>query len=415
MALNIRAGGREIRAGEFAIAAARLLHPSLCVRLAKDSLTRNSLRRLASTTADTRAHLKATIRWLCRAQDRCGGQGVSAAYSLVRGWEPPYPETTGYIIPTFYDYAMMTGQEEFCDRARRMADWEISVQLPSGAVVAGYLRKKNEGQRAAVFNTGQVILGFCRAFAETRDERYLTAAKRAGDWLLSVQGSDGTWILDTPIVQTTEHTYDVRTAWSLLELHACVGESKYADAAVRNLEWSLAQQHEDGWFANNAFSPKVFPYTHNISYVMEGFFESWRLTHDSRYLKATQKTAERLLRIFELRRFMPGEFDAGWKTKASYSCLTGNAQIAGVWLRLFQEGQDVRFLNAALKLNDSVKACQSLSDIHPAVRGGVKGSQPFGGGYTPHTFVNWGAKFLADSLMLEEQAMNAFERSVFPN
>jgi hypothetical protein len=227
-----------------------------------------------------------------------------------------------------------------------------------------------------------------------------------------MQGSGGTWKLDSPIVRTSEHTYDVRTAWSLLELHACTGDRKYADAAARNLEWSLLQQHQDGWFANNAFSPTILPYTHNISYVMEGFFESWRLTGDPRYLHATQKTAERLLRIFELRQFMPGEFDAGWKTKASYSCLTGNAQIAGVWLRLFEEGQDVRYLNAALKLNDYVKACQSLSAIHPAVRGGVKGSQPFFGGYAPYTFVNWGAKFLADSLMLEERAMDAFERSV---
>jgi hypothetical protein len=47
--------------------------------------------------------------------------------------------------------------------------------------------------------------------------------------------------------------------------------------------------------------------------------------------------------------------------------------------------------------------------VHPAVRGGVKGSQPFGGGYTPYTYINWGAKFLADSLMLEERLMRKFE------
>jgi hypothetical protein len=126
------------------------------------------------------------------------------------------------------------------------------------------------------------------------------------------------------------------------------------------------------------------------------------------------KTASRLLRTFETRTFMPGEFAEGWKTNASYSCLTGDAQIAGVWLRVFEARGDVRFLNAALKLNDYVKACQSLHSTHPAVRGGVKGSQPFGGGYTPFTYINWGAKFLADSLMLEERVFHQFEDAFLP-
>jgi hypothetical protein len=152
MPLSIGVGGRIIRAKELVTAAPRLLHPSIFATMAKDSLTKNSLRHAPATTAaDTRAHLKATIRWLCRAQDRCGGQGVSAAYSLARGWESPYPETTGYIIPTFYDYAMMTGQEEFRDRARRMADWEIAVQLPSGAVQAAtWGRTKGRAQPSSI-------------------------------------------------------------------------------------------------------------------------------------------------------------------------------------------------------------------------------------------------------------------------
>jgi hypothetical protein len=186
---------------------------------------------------------------------------------------------------------------------------------------------------------------------------------------------------------------------------------RYWEAALRNVEWTLAQQDADGWFANNAFERDGNPYTHNISYVMEGLLEAWRLTGEERCWTAALKTASRLMRIFEVRGFMPGEFGRGWTTKVRYSCLTGDAQIAGVWLRMFEARGDVRFLNAALKLNDYVKACQSVRATHPAVRGGVKGSQPFGGGYTPYTYVNWGAKFLADSLMLEERAFQTFEES----
>jgi hypothetical protein len=69
-------------------------------------------------------------------------------------------------------------------------------------------------------------------------------------------------------------------------------------------------------------------------------------------------------------------------------------------------------LNAALKLNDAVKATQLLHAAHGGIRGGVKGSQPIFGRYTRFTFVNWGAKYLADALMLEERTMASFQGSV---
>ncbi|MGH9939666.1 MAG: prenyltransferase/squalene oxidase repeat-containing protein, partial [Blastocatellia bacterium] len=365
----------------------------------------------------SRESLEAAINWLCRAQDVCGCGGVSAGYSFVHGWHPPYPETTGSIIPTFYDFAHLTRKEEIFERARRMADWELEVQLPSGAVQGSVYRGPHAKRRPVVFNTGQVILGWLRAFVETTDERYLNAARRAGAWLIAVQSPDGAWRLAGPEVETQVHSYDSRTAWSLLEIEAITGERRYADAARLNLEWTLAQRQENGWFDNNAYFVKrnwTLPLTHTIAHAIEGLFESCRLTGEERYLEAAHKTAEKLMRIFELRRCMAGEFDRHWTSPAKYSCLSGNAQIAGLWLKLFEVAGDARFLDAALKLNDFVKASQNPASLHPGVRGGVKGSQPIFGRYTPLTYVNWGAKFLADSLMLEEYVMADVEENARP-
>ncbi len=398
--------------GRLASALLRLLHPSVAWVLIRDASTRTLGR-----GRDSKSHLVATIQWLCRAQDRVGGLGVSAGYSCIDGWLPAYPETTGYVIPTFFDYAHLSGKEEFLARARRMADGEIEIQLPSGAVQAGIYRGQQSERRPAVFNSGQVILGWCRAYRETRDERYLEAAQRAGRWLVGVQSPNGAWRLIGPETETDLHAYDVRTAWGLLELHALVNDNRILETARRNIEWTLGQQRENGWFEHNAFfvsSDKWNqPLTHTIAYVMEGLLEAWRLLGEERCLAAVRKTADRLLRIFELRRFMAGEFDSTWRSTANYSCLTGNAQIAGVWLRMFEQTRDVRYLNAALKLNDYVKETQSLNSIHPGIRGGVKGSHPITGRYTPFTYVNWGAKFLADSLMLEGRLMEEFERELF--
>ena len=63
------------------------------------------LRGKETTPRADAAHLDAAVEWLYRAQDATDSDGCAATYNLVLGWEPAYPETTGYIVPTLYDYA----------------------------------------------------------------------------------------------------------------------------------------------------------------------------------------------------------------------------------------------------------------------------------------------------------------------
>jgi len=78
-------------------------------------------------------HMRLAAEWLAAAQDATPDGGVSALYSVKTGWDVSYPETTGYIITTLLNYAHLTGQNAWRDRAIRMADWLLSVQLSDGA------------------------------------------------------------------------------------------------------------------------------------------------------------------------------------------------------------------------------------------------------------------------------------------
>src|SRR5262245_6481333 len=51
------------------------------------------------------------VEWLCRAQDSSTSKdgGVARHFSLISGWGPSYPETTGYIAPTLLDCARRRG------------------------------------------------------------------------------------------------------------------------------------------------------------------------------------------------------------------------------------------------------------------------------------------------------------------
>jgi squalene-hopene cyclase-like protein len=380
---------------------ARALHPEVLARVGSD------WRDLRHPARSTDEHLRATIEWLVVAHDKGGRRGVSAGYSIRHGWLPPYPETTGYIIPTFLDYAAEAQSEPLRSRAVEMALWEIEVQLPSGAVRSGVLDRRPTAARPAVFNTGQVMLGWCRVYRETGDDPFLRAAVRAGNWLVDVQSDDGAWRVGGGETATLAHAYDARTAWALLELFELTGDDRYRQAAVRQLDWVLAQQRENGWFANNAFFGPghrwEHPFTHTIAYVLEGLMGAHQIHQDDRYVAAVEHTLAALRPRIATDGFLAGHFDHDWDSNARYSCLTGDAQLAGVLFRMSALTGSDAYRADALRLVRYVKGTQDLDARHAGLRGGIKGSHPIGGLYTPFVYVNWGAKFFADTLMLERR------------
>jgi len=61
----------------------------------------------------------------------------------------------------------------------------------------------------------------------------------------------------------------------------------------------------------------------------------------------------------------------------------------------------VRYRLAAQRANAYLCGTQNLLTKNPGIRGGIKGSDPIWSEYGRFTYLNWAAKFFADSLMLE--------------
>jgi hypothetical protein len=354
--------------------------------------------------AHTRRHLDVAIQWLCRAQDRPGDRGVATAYSFRDGWMSSYPETTGYIVETFFDYARASGDESCRERALEMGEWLLSIQLPDGAFQAGPVDKPPE---PSVFNSGQILLGLVRAQRETDGaaaERYLEAAVRCGDWLLSVQDGDGAWRRHA--YRDIPHVYYTRVAWALAELYDVAGEERHRDGAVAQLQWALERQNENGWFRENSFDAASDPFTHTIVYAAEGLYGAGTRLGNFDFLEAADRVAAPLARKFEVEKFLPGQLDANWKSDVRYTCLTGDAQLSGLLSNLFMAGYgDERYLNTALKLNEYLKSTQRLERVPDFALGAIKGSDPVWGAYMAYSYPNWAAKFFADALLLEERAL----------
>lgn len=346
---------------------------------------------------DNKKHIKAAVEWILAAQKANSDGGVAALYSLYDGWHESYSETTGYIIPTMFNYYHKTKDKQIKESAIAMADWELTKQMQNGAFPGSAVDGK---EFPIVFNTGQVIFGMARAYQETKNMKYGQAAVKAADWLFKVQNKNGCW--DRFDYLDKIHAYNTRAAWALLKVHEITKNKIYVNAAKKNIDWALTQQLENGWFENNAFYEKQEPLLHTIAYTIQGILEAGIYLNNKKYINSAEKSSNQLIKLQRKDGSLAGSFGRNWKSSVSWSCLTGNSQMAIVWLRSYNLTKNKEYLEAAKKINNYVKSAQDLKSRNKGIRGGIKGAYPVYGWYAPFCCINWAAKFFIDALMLEE-------------
>src|SRR4051794_17477092 len=109
--------------------------------------------------------LDAALTWVCRGHDATGRLGISAGFDLRDGWQPTYPETSGYLMPTLLRGAVALDRADLADRAAEVGHWLLGLQRPDGAFPGG---TGTEGA-PVVFDTGQILLGLLAWWRTTGD------------------------------------------------------------------------------------------------------------------------------------------------------------------------------------------------------------------------------------------------------
>lgn len=348
------------------------------------------------------------IGWICRAQDHSttADGGVARHYSLLRGWGPSYPETTGYIIPTLLQHARLTGASSSRERARRMLDWLVRIQRPDGGFQGGTIDAKPAV--SVTFNTGQILMGLAAGVREFN--RYQEATTAAADWLTATMDPDGCWRKHpTPFAKPGEKTYETHVAWGLFEADRVLPNRGYGAAGLRNVRWALTHQQTNGWFAQCCLTDPDRPLTHTIGYVLRGVIEAYLFAGDEAFLHAARRTADGVLGALRPDGFLPGRLDSRWRGVVPWACLTGTAQIAHCWLLLFRETRDARYRDAGLAALRYVRRTVRV-DGPPEIRGAVKGSFPIHGDYGRYEYLNWACKFLVDACLLEQEIRSPIEQ-----
>jgi hypothetical protein len=381
----------------------------LIQKLASDKLRLTfEQRHLYSYTTTRRASretLNSLLCWMLDAQRPDGG--IAAYYSLLTGYSESYPEVTGYIVPTLYDLARGVGDDRCVVAAERATRWLLSLQMSTGAFPGGL---HGDVAQPSVFNTGQILQGLVRAHIETDRPEILQAAVAAGTWLIMIQQADGSWS-GPGAYQGAAHTYYSMVAWALAELSERTADHRYGLASEKNLDWVLSHFRSSGWI--DGINLRGHPnYLHFIAYALQGALECATLRRRNDAIQAVAKSVWVLLRKFETNKYLSGAYEPDFKRGQRFTCLTGNAQMACVWLRLFEMTGDLRYLNTALKMNEMLKQLVPTRGGR-GIMGGVSGSYPVWGRYQPLRYISWGCKFFTDALLLEQRLTRAFDVAAF--
>lgn len=315
---------------------------------------------------DHRTHLRATLEWVCRAQDACritGGSGsVAAGWTFKSGWLPASADATGWLIETLLPAADYLAWPLLADRARAMLD--------------ALLAQTDEGSAGRIHGliAGHVQLGHGESLARAVHSGHALAV--------------------APITSLVQHA---QAAHALAAAGVIAAEPGLLDAAHRHLETTLAQQTPCGWFPDAAGPVS----TSALASIVRSLTETSRLLGDERARRAALSAAQGLCDHLRGDGWLTGAFDDGWMPAGSHVCATGLVQLAVCWLRLAQVEQDTRWRDAAWRAQAWAKRNQRTVGDDLALRGALPSTVPIWAGPTAFSFETLAAKHFADALMMD--------------
>lgn len=135
-----------------------------------------------------------TVQWLYEAENNSGG--ISAWRYQDTRYADPYPEITGYSLPTMW-------RNGANDLAIRCANWLVSIQNKDGSY-------NGIDRVPRPFDTAAIIEGLLFTFGWADNERYLEAAKKALDWTRTQISNEG-YLYNSPREKKDE-AYNLRAS-----------------------------------------------------------------------------------------------------------------------------------------------------------------------------------------------------------
>ncbi len=348
--------------------------------------------------------IRPTLNYLLRSIEVNDYQGSSFSYSCLRRpwrpWHPSYPETTGYIINTLFNYQHFLDEESLSAYAVRCADWLCAIQQKNGA----YCSLLAGGRNPSVFNTGMICLGLTQTCVEENDEVYLKAVRKAIGWLMDQLGDDPVW-QRYGYVEGFSPTYYSELIWSVLFSNQLIKDPSI-DERMRSVILYLMSRYkeQDREFSGWGFKPGKPAYTHTIAYTLHGFLESARILGMPDIVHKVDEVLDKIIEIYSQAGLLAGAFGMGWIPQKSFTCPTGNAQLSILYSTRYVDNSRKEYQHMARALLIDIRPHIRTGRFCSGMRGALPGSVPFYGPYLRFHHPNWAAKFYLDAELALEKS-----------
>lgn len=311
---------------------------------------------------DHRTHLRASVEWLCRAQDSARSAGLSEGWSFAAGWLPATPAATAALVETLLPAADYLVWPELKGRARALC--AVLLAQPDAA------------------SAGR-ILGLVAAYAQLGETEALEHAAASGRLLL-----------DTPPESPAAYA---QAAWALAVLGRVANERIFSDGARTCMARVVEVATPCGWFPD----PHVPVSTTQSATALRGLIEAAHGLGDANGLRLAMQGARALRDQLEPNGRLAGAHDDGWTPASGHACIAGLARLACVWLRLAQIENDPAWRDAAWRALAWIKRNQRRSGDDLALRDALPSAAPIWGGRAPFRLDSLTLKYFADALMMD--------------
>lgn len=342
-----------------------------------------------------------SLQWLYNSLKATNYNGFAAYYEkrpLCKGkWSSAYPETTGYLIETMFDYAELNTDNDLRETAFKVADWLLNVQMKNGAFPSGLI---GDEPSPSIFNTGMILFGLERTNREPNNlenKPLDKAMKAASNWLLDSLEENGSWKTGA-YVPGYIPSYYTRVLWALLLVDQHIHSPSLKEKVSSALELYQQKITKDYFIEDCGFFPEKPTLSHTLAYCLRGFLECAILLKNEYLYSEIKAISTKLCHLIINKGKVAGEYKDGWVGNYRFVCLTGNAQLSIIFLKLFEKEQNELFYEAAIKAFDPVVKNQCKNN-HPDLKGGIPGSLPIWGKYFRFRYPNWGAKFFLEAYM----------------
>jgi hypothetical protein len=360
----------------------------------------------------TRDAVLAVAGWVRRAQDAWKDGGISSRYDLLaRHFQPQYPETTGYLVPTLLALGSASGGEaagggDAVAMAVRAGEWLRTRQLPDGAVDCRSDRDAAAAQPEIIlFDCGAILQAFVALHLHAPGQGWADNAGRLADFMVSEQLASGEW--KTHLYFSYFGSHQSLTAYALIDAGRALENQRYVEAGIRCLAAIRPRLAANGFVRMCQFTDAAddrIAFLHPLAYTLEGFLKSGLALDRPEYLEVVRPALAMLQRKFEIRRrLFASHYREDWTPMTAYSALDADCQIAALWFQFGRATGDLTYVSSALKLMDLIRPRIDVTAADPGWRGGIPGSFPVYGRNQQYTCVNWAAKYFLDASMLEMQ------------